>query len=244
MRQQISEIMGRQQDSEITTRKNALISSVSLVFVSVFILGIGIMWTLQMLGVGGLLGASIASQMSIAILTLSLYKFKYGEFIDTLRVDFKMKNIVHVILALLLVLGVNVAISLVISVFGLDTSGLDEFTSNTTEAMIGNGGIFVMIIIPVIIGPVLEELAFRAGFKKILIDKSKWKPYQYVIISSILFGLLHWQPGAFSIYPIIITMSMGVIHSILYLKTGNIFLPIASHMLYNLIILSTAFIMV
>lgn len=219
---------------------SSLVSAFALLLISVFVLGLGLLWALEMLGFGETSTVLIASQLSIAILALALFKFKYAEFFEIFKVKFKMKNIGHIFIGVASVIGVNWLVSVIINSLKLDTGNLEQFTSNTTQAILDNGGIIVLFIMPVIIAPIFEEVAFRAGFKHILVDKGGWKPYQYVIISSILFGLLHWQPGAFSIYPIILTASMGVINSILYLKTRNIFIPIISHMLYNLIIISAA----
>lgn len=222
------------------SKTSSLVSSIALLIASVLMLGLGILWLLEMIGLSEISRGLIASQSAIAILALALFRFKIADFLEILKVKWKLNSIGHILLAVFLVITVNVTIATIIQKMSLDTNKLDEFTSNTTEAIINNGSIVVLFLIPVIVAPILEELAFRAGFKKILVDNSKWKPYQYVIISSILFGLLHWQPGAFSIYPIIVTTSMGVIHSIIYLRTNNIFIPIVSHMLYNLIVVSVS----
>lgn len=165
---------------------------------------------------------------------------KPKELFKVFKFDNKAKLIILSILSAALILGFNLIIGLVINVFGLDRSAVDEFTSNTTGSMV-TAGVLAAAIMPVIVAPILEELAFRAGLKRVLVDNSSWRPYQYVIISSLMFGLLHFQPGSYTITVLILTTFMGVIHAILYLKTKNILVPIMSHMIYNLVIMYIAF---
>ncbi|RNF38891.1 CPBP family intramembrane glutamic endopeptidase [Planococcus salinus] len=76
-----------------------------------------------------------------------------------------------------------------------------------------------------VIGPIAEEFIFRGLLLKRLIRKtSMWGG---VLISSILFGILHADiVGAFL---------FGVIASLLYLRTGNLLLPILLHVFNNTI---------
>lgn len=76
-----------------------------------------------------------------------------------------------------------------------------------------------------VIGPIAEEFMFRGVLLKRLIRKtSMWGG---VLISSLLFGILHADiVGAFL---------FGVIASLLYLRTGNLLLPILLHIFNNTI---------
>ncbi|MGG3890602.1 CPBP family intramembrane glutamic endopeptidase [Metabacillus fastidiosus] len=74
-----------------------------------------------------------------------------------------------------------------------------------------------------VIGAAAEEFIFRGLLLKRL--ASKTTVLMGAILSSLLFGILH--------YDIIGSFVFGFIMSILYLKSGNLLLPITIHILYN-----------
>lgn len=77
-----------------------------------------------------------------------------------------------------------------------------------------------------IIGPVAEEFIFRGVLLKRMIKKtSMWSG---ILISSILFGILH--PDIFG------ALVFGIVASLLYLKTNNLFIPILFHIINNSIV--------
>ena len=80
----------------------------------------------------------------------------------------------------------------------------------------------------VIFAPVLEELIFRGivleGFLK------NYSPAKAIIWTNVLFGLAHLNPWQF-----IGAFLMGILISWVYYKTRNLILPVAMHMLNNLI---------
>lgn len=80
----------------------------------------------------------------------------------------------------------------------------------------------------VILAPVLEELIFRGivleGFLK------NYSPFKAIIWANVLFGLAHLNPWQF-----IGAFLMGILISWIYYKTHNLILPIAMHLLNNLI---------
>lgn len=216
---------------------SSLLRSIGLILMYTIVFSVGILWFLQTIKVDGLLAAFIASQLSIALLALAFFKFNTFELLKLMELKVKFKNVLLTVMSIFIIMSFNMLIGAVIN--GLDLNK-GNFTSQTTESLMNNGNLFLMIIIPIIVAPIFEELAFRAGLKKALVDDSTWKPYQYAIISGILFGLMHFQPGPLAFVPIIITGFIGFINSILYLKTKSIFYPIICHMSYNLIILYAA----
>ena len=77
----------------------------------------------------------------------------------------------------------------------------------------------------VIIAPVFEEFVFRG----LLLHRwrKKWNLKKAAVVSSVLFGLLHFDPiGA---------TAFGLAMCYLYVKSGSLWLPIICHMLNNLI---------
>jgi len=83
--------------------------------------------------------------------------------------------------------------------------------------------LILTILVIAIIGPIAEEFIFRGVLLKRLMKKtSMWGG---IIISSILFGILHAD--------IIGAFAFGVIASLLYLKTSNLLIPIIMHIINN-----------
>lgn len=85
---------------------------------------------------------------------------------------------------------------------------------------------WIFILVPTIIGPILEEIVFRYAILGSLMKRMK-TPYA-VAISSILFGLAH-----FSLVNLIVYVSIGVIFSVIYLRSKSLVAPIISHVLMN-----------
>ncbi|MFT8424010.1 type II CAAX endopeptidase family protein [Lactobacillus sp. UCMA15818] len=91
-----------------------------------------------------------------------------------------------------------------------------------------------MILMVVIFAPICEELFFRA----LLINTIKLKFFNFnwlaILISGILFGLLH---ASDTILSALMYVTMGIILGVIYVKYDNIKLNIAIHATNNLIAL-------
>lgn len=135
-------------------------------------------------------------------------------------------------------------IVIVCIVFSLSTFWLFMFSLNSvfpaivdlilTTDPLPSSPIFlgIEIIVIVILAPVLEEFIFRGVILHRLIKKTSITGG--VLISSILFGVLHADMiGAFF---------FGVITALLFLKTGNLLIPILVHMINNAIAVALSFI--
>ena len=84
------------------------------------------------------------------------------------------------------------------------------------------------LIITVIMAPVLEEITFRYSTSKI---KNK---YVYLIISTLLFAMIHINPENASELPFLIPYSfLGLSFSLIFYKTKNIFASIIAHAIHN-----------
>jgi|SRR3989344_1800496 len=78
----------------------------------------------------------------------------------------------------------------------------------------------------VLLAPLIEELIFRS----ILIHRwsRKWSTRTAIILSSIMFGLGHFDPiGAFT---------FGVVTCVLYIKTKSLWVTVGAHALNNLLV--------
>lgn len=82
---------------------------------------------------------------------------------------------------------------------------------------------FATVILIVVLAPIVEEVLFRG----ILLHRfaTKWSPVTAIVVSSLIFGALHADILGHAIF--------GVVLSLVYVRTGSLWLPIAIHMLNN-----------
>lgn len=217
------------------SKYGALFRVLALLLFYNLVFGIGILWFFQTLGFEGISPALIASQISIFILFLAYFDFEKSQVEEALKFNVNKKQAMLAFFFAGIFLIINIILGLIIP-----PTEISEYTQNTTQKVLDTNNLIIMIIFPVIIAPIVEELAFRAGFKRILVDKGNWSNKFYVVFSGVIFGLMHVQPGIPSIGAAAITGSIGALNAILYLKTNNIFVPILSHMLYNLSVIAFA----
>ena len=97
-----------------------------------------------------------------------------------------------------------------------------------------------MAISTSLFAPIYEEFLFRLGFRKVLGNNML-----FVIISGVLFGLLHIFPLddgvslTLGIFQSISYVSMGIFLAYVYKKYNNIFYSIGIHFLNNFISILT-----
>lgn len=92
---------------------------------------------------------------------------------------------------------------------------------------------WMSILVSVFVAPISEELFFRQGFYNLVGDNK----LVYILLSSAFFALAHIQSGDMMTlaYILINSFIFGLIFSSVHYKTRNIFIPIISHALVNLI---------
>lgn len=86
------------------------------------------------------------------------------------------------------------------------------------------------ILIPVLVGPILEEIVFRKIIFGVFYQKTNF--WAAALISSLIFSLAHLEPEHLLVY-----MAMGLTFCYLYAKTGRILVPIATHVAMNAFVL-------
>lgn len=85
-----------------------------------------------------------------------------------------------------------------------------------------------------LLGPFIEEVVFRKTFK----DMIK-KPILFILISGILFGLMHVLGQASSVSEFLYFIpyaALGISFAWMYYKTNNFFAPCMMHFIHNLIL--------
>lgn len=209
-----------------------ILYSIFLLFFSLFVFGIGISWALQNLGASLSLSGILASQIAIGLYGFVLMKFKKEEIKKVLVKKVSLDTLQWGLYATIFVLIANITIGSIFST----PEGIPE----QTQAILSRGTPLTVYILPILFAPILEEISFRAGLKYMLVDKGGLNPVLYIILSSVIFGSLHWSSSATAVPHIILTTVMGLIYSIVYIKTKNIYIPILSHMIYNGLVISVA----
>ncbi len=115
----------------------------------------------------------------------------------------------------------------------------NEFQTLLFKSLKGNLTLFGWSIYSVgLFTGLIEEWFFRGMLLKHYISKGLTK--EGWIITSILFGVLHYSADASLIIPILLT-GVGAFFGYLYLRSGNIWVPIIAHAVYNSITLVLAF---
>ena len=190
-----------------------------------FIVGVGIFKVLLALNLEPFVAGASAAQIALVLFGLSLINFDFNTLIGMVKGKLNKETIWKGIKLTLLVFLANFAMASLL----VKTS----FASDATQGALTSGTLMGTFILPIFIGPIIEEFVFRGAIKKALVDKGGWKPIYYILISSIIFGLPHWQPGKFGIFTVGLTTFMGIIYSTAYIKTDNILIPTISHMFYN-----------
>lgn len=79
----------------------------------------------------------------------------------------------------------------------------------------------------VLVGPLAEELVFREGVLRSLAEKG-YSPYVALTVSALLFGAVHMNPAQ-----MLPATLLGLVLGWLYLRTGNLLLPVACHVANN-----------
>ncbi|WPC39435.1 type II CAAX endopeptidase family protein [Clostridium sp. JS66] len=154
------------------------------------------------------------------------YDVKNG--INDLKTDLNIKDIMFSI-----IINITVTIGFVIiAVYALKSISpsfmnglleeLNKSDSNSLYSIIING------IAASFIAPIVEELIFRG----VILNRLKIKigVKKAIIVSSILFGMIHYELGILS------AIIFGVCMSLIYLKTRNIFATITIHIINNFMI--------
>ena len=86
-----------------------------------------------------------------------------------------------------------------------------------------------LIVLTVVMAPLFEEMVFRGIIQKGLINRGM-KPLKAILISALVFGLVHGNPWQF-----VGAVLLGSILGLVYHKTKSLLLPMLLHAFNNLI---------
>ena len=98
----------------------------------------------------------------------------------------------------------------------------------------------------VLYAPFIEELLFRKAIRKIIKGNDKTTKIIYILISAIIFGLLHVLTLDASFYDILMGipyMVVGLAFGYIYAKTDNLFATMQFHLMHNTLLLILQFVL-
>ena len=99
--------------------------------------------------------------------------------------------------------------------------------ANPIQNLINSTDLWLNLILISLIGPIFEEIIFR----KILIDRTiKYGPLASILVSAIIFGLIHENLNQFCY-----TILVGGFFAYVYIKTGQIKYSIGLHIILNML---------
>ena len=99
--------------------------------------------------------------------------------------------------------------------------------ANPIQNLINSTDLWLNLILISLIGPIFEEIIFR----KILIDRTiKYGPLASILVSTIIFGLIHGNLNQFCY-----TVLVGGFFAYVYIKTGQIKYSIGLHIILNML---------
>lgn len=169
---------------------------------------------------------------TVLFIIILLYKFRVNKNKLLLMIkDYTRKvNIKELgsVVATQLCLSMGISLLSISIVYFTFPNKLNDLLSESSVSEVSTyGGLFISMLITVAGAPLMEELFFRAIiFKRI---SRKFNIYLGMIISSLVFGILHIELAVIGAF------IFGIACCILYIKYKNILIPMTVHFLNNLI---------
>ena len=140
---------------------------------------------------------------------------------------------IGIFLLSVLVMGIlNVVLSYITN---LETSENEELVRKLIKLLP-----VYMTFSTVLYAPFVEELLFRKAIRKIIKGDDKYIKITYIIISAVIFGLLHVITLDASFYDLLMGipyMVVGLSLGYIYSKTDNVFSTMQFHLMHNTILL-------
>lgn len=169
---------------------------------------------------------------TVLFIIILLYKFRVNKNKLLLMIKDYIKKInikeLGGVVATQLCLSMGISLLLIGIVYFTLPNMLNNLLSESSVSEVSTyGGLFISMLITVVGAPIMEELFFRAIiFKRI---SRKFNIYIGIVISSLVFGLLHIELAVIGAF------IFGIACCILYIKYKNILIPMTVHFLNNLI---------
>ena len=96
---------------------------------------------------------------------------------------------------------------------------------NTLDSLLNETPMYLIVLLVVIVGPLVEELVFRHALMNRLLPHGE---VSAILLSGITFGLMH---GNF--FQLFYTTAIGILLAYVYARTRNLLYPLLLHVIFN-----------
>lgn len=162
---------------------------------------------------------------------------------DDLKNDFKvfkkekLKNLIMILVGGLLCMVLTYVIASIYEAFGVTDESLNQETIDTSLG--SSGGVFMAISV-VVLAPFVEEMLFRKSFCDTLKYKFRVPDVVTIILSTLIFSLMHVTDiGSIIFIFQYIPLALVIVLSYYFSKT--IYVPLSIHFINNLLSVVIAF---
>lgn len=204
---------------------------------------VGVVFVVPMLALGFdlettpfVLGLTAVGQVAILVIGATFIQYRAIPVSITAPTR---SDAVRIVIGVGAALLVAVVLSTILTVFDLlPTSVIDDYATSDPTFLLGLAVLSVILVAPA------EETLFRGAIQGRL--RQRVGPWPAIAVSSLLFGSLHLtnyggEPAAILAGASLIA-GVGAVLGVCYEYTDNLFVPIAVHGLYNVILVLLAFI--
>lgn len=168
---------------------------------------------------------SVIGNIIFLVLGIVIYKIKKKKIIE--EINLKQVCLKDLLIPIIAIITYSISFNLIINILPIPASLL----GNTTKLGIASQSNLAFYILSIlIIAPIVEEFAFRGIIMTKL--KKEYSSIVAIMISAILFGLIHLMTG--SILIVLFAIIGGIIFALSYEKTGTLFVPIIVHIVGNI----------
>lgn len=175
-----------------------------------------------------LLGMTIFSGVLIIIVFFMIFRFRKAD----IKKEWKLHRfkIGDVVLPIIVAFSYSFIFALITYNIELENSVMIRNSAEYYSGVCSGLGIALLIINLLIIAPISEEIALR-GIVYTRVEKTT-NPIVAIMISSLLFGLMHIMAGGMVL--VIGAILMGVLFGLIYYKTNSLLICFISHSIANL----------
>ncbi|BDD07809.1 hypothetical protein FUAX_02410 [Fulvitalea axinellae] len=193
------------------------------------ILGLGMLFTFviflpTVVFTANSLGDELASFLGYTVTfgaTFWVAHIFYKKEVGHVRYDLSLSSVKVMALAMLVICCLQIGVTIPIA----SLIPMPEIFKQAFSQMAQNKGLFGFLTV-VIVAPVLEEFIFRGVILKGLLKK--YSPHKSILLSSFLFGIMHFNPWQF-----VTAMVIGVFSGWVFYKTKKLSLSILIHVVNN-----------
>lgn len=140
-------------------------------------------------------------------------------YLKSIHVDKSVVTIKYVALSTLMLLSSMWIISMAMSKMTWIPNLLEQSFQQIISSWVG-------IALVAVIGPIVEEYAFRGAITRVLLEK--YSPTKAILISAAIFGLFHINPAQ-----VVPAFFMGIILAWVYFRTASLIPVIIMHIINN-----------